>query len=72
MEALLPLAADEIIVNYSSMFQEPGDKKEYVVITKEHCVPLSLKEMPVKSGIIYRLFEEFRALRRSSGILPVL
>lgn len=47
-EALLPLADDEIIVNYSSMFQEPGDKKEYVVITKEHYVPLSLKEMPVK------------------------
>ncbi|MDQ7825583.1 MAG: hypothetical protein RDV48_22475 [Candidatus Eremiobacteraeota bacterium] len=47
-EALLPLADDEIIVNYSSMFQEPGDKKEYVVITKDHHVPLSLKEMPVK------------------------
>ncbi|GEM_PF-1659502 len=48
-ETLLPLAADEVIVNYSTLFQDPGAKKEYVVITKEHFVPLTLKEMPVKA-----------------------
>lgn len=47
-EALLPLADDEVIVNYSSLFQEPGEKKQYVVITKEHYVPLSLRESPEK------------------------
>lgn len=47
-EALLPLTGDEIIVKRSAMYLEPGDKPEYVVITKEHFAPLSLKESPEK------------------------
>jgi len=47
-EALMPLAGDEIIIKRSAMYLEPGDKPEYVVITKEHFAPLSLKENPEK------------------------
>jgi len=47
-ETLLPLGENEILVESSPLFLEPGEKIRYLVLAKEPHVPLALREKPVK------------------------
>jgi hypothetical protein len=47
-ETLLPLGKNEIIVESSPLFLEPGEKVRYIVLAEKPHVLLALREKPVK------------------------